>query len=93
MLVRFYRQSWYKYRIRICARALICRDLRDRVVDGGGWSDSHTGWTKVHLSITQASQTNIANQNLGELVLVIGSRYRFVGDTSPTILFSLIVKK
>ena len=27
------------------ARVLICRDLRDRVVDGGGWSDSHTGWT------------------------------------------------
>ena len=35
MLVRCYGQSWYKYRIRIGARALICRDLRDRVVDGG----------------------------------------------------------
>ena len=27
-------QSWYKYQIRIGARVLICRNLRDRVVDG-----------------------------------------------------------
>jgi len=58
-------QSWYKYQIRIGARVLICRNLRDRVVDGGGWSDSHTGWTKAHLSITQADQTNVPNQKIG----------------------------
>ena len=43
MPVRCYGQSWYKYQIRIDARVLICWDLRDRVMDGGGWSDSHTG--------------------------------------------------
>ena len=47
-----YGQSCYKYRIRIGARVLICRDLGDRVVDGGSWSDSHTEWIKVHLSMT-----------------------------------------
>jgi len=35
MLVRCYGQSWYKYRICVVALSLICRDLRDRVVDGG----------------------------------------------------------
>ena len=34
MSVRFYEQSWYKYRIRIGAHVLICRNLQDRVVDG-----------------------------------------------------------
>ena len=60
-----YGQSWYKCQIRIDARVLIYRDLRDRVVDGGSWSDSHTGWTKVHLSITQEDQTNVPNQKFG----------------------------
>ena len=35
MPVRYYGQSWCKYRIRIGARVLICRDLHDQVVDGG----------------------------------------------------------
>ena len=52
MSVRCYGQSWYKYQIYIGVRVLICKDLRDRVVDGEGWSDSHMGWTKAHLSIT-----------------------------------------
>ena len=43
-------------------RVLIYRDLHDRVVDGEGWSDSHTEWTKAHLLITQADQTNVENQ-------------------------------
>ena len=60
MPVCCYGQSSYKYQIRIGARMLICRDrLRDRIVDGRGWSNSHTVWTKVHLSITQLDQTNI----------------------------------
>ena len=46
----------------IGARLLIRRDLRDQVIDGEGGFDSHTGWTKAHLSITQADQTNIPNQ-------------------------------
>ena len=35
--------SWYRYQIRIGARLLIYRDLPDRVVDGEGSSNSHTG--------------------------------------------------
>jgi hypothetical protein len=35
MPVHCYRQSWYKYRIRMLALTLICRDLRDQVVDEG----------------------------------------------------------
>jgi len=64
MSVRCYGQSWYKYQIRIGARrVLICRDLRDRVVDGGSnWSDLHMKWTKAHLSITQTDQTNVPNK-------------------------------
>ena len=46
MPVRCYELDWYKYQIRIGARVLICKDLCDRVMDGGGWSDSHTRWTK-----------------------------------------------
>jgi len=65
MPVRCYEQSRYMYWIHIGARVLICKDLRDRVVNGGGWSDSHTGWTKAHLSITQADQTNVPNQKFG----------------------------
>jgi len=57
-------QSWYMYRIYIGAH-VYCKDLRDQVVGGGGWSDSHTGWTKAHLSITQADQTNVPNQKIG----------------------------
>ena len=34
-------------------------------MNGEGWSDSHTGWIKVHLSITQADQTNVPNQKFG----------------------------
>ena len=34
------------------ARVLIYRDLRDRVVNGGSWSDSQMGWTKAYMSIT-----------------------------------------
>ena len=36
MPVRCCGQSWYKYRIHIGARVLICRDLdlRDQIVDG-----------------------------------------------------------
>ena len=41
---------------------LICRDPRDPVVDGVGWSDSHTGQTKTHLSITRDDQTNEPSQ-------------------------------
>ena len=62
MSVRCYGQSWYKYRIRIVVCVLICRDLRDLVVDGVGWSDSHTGQTKTHLSITRDDQTNESSQ-------------------------------
>ena len=64
MPVRCYGQSWYKYRIRIGARVLFCRDLCDRVVDGGDWSDSHTGYTKAHMSVTQVDQTNVPNQKI-----------------------------
>ena len=63
MPMRCYGQSWYKYQIRIGARVLICRDLRDQVVDGEGWSDLHKRWTnEAYMSITQADQTNIPNQ-------------------------------
>ena len=48
-----YRQSWYKYRICIVARILICRNLHDQMVDGVSWSDSNTRWTKALLSITR----------------------------------------
>ena len=70
MSVRYYGQSWCKYRIRIGARVLICRDLHNQVVDGGGrgrrgWFDSHTGWTKTDLSIIQADQTNVPNKKFG----------------------------
>ena len=65
MPVHCYGQSWYKYRIHIDVRVLIYKELRDRVVDGRGWSDSHTRWTKAHLSITQTDQTNIPNQKIG----------------------------
>jgi len=44
MFLRCYEQNWYKYWINISAHVLICRDLRDRVADGGDWSDSRTGW-------------------------------------------------
>ena len=64
MPVRCYGQSWYKYRIRIGVRVLICRDLRDRVVDEEGWSDS-TRWTNAHLSIIHTDQTNVPNQKFG----------------------------
>jgi len=73
MPVRCYGQSWYKYRIHTGACVLICRDLRDQVVDGGGWSDLHTGWTKVHLSITQPDQT----KNLGGNLTHFSNRYRY----------------
>ena len=54
MPVCCYGQSSYMYQIRIGAHMLICRDhLRDRVVDEGGWFDSHTGWIKIHLSIIE----------------------------------------
>jgi len=35
MLVHCYGQSWYKYQISIVSRELICRDLRDQVMDVG----------------------------------------------------------
>ena len=53
MPVHCYEQSWYKYRIHIGTRVLICMNLRDRVVYGGGCFDTHTRWTKVHLSMTR----------------------------------------
>ena len=62
MPVRCYGQSQYKYRIHIGAHVLICSD---RVMDGGGWSDSHTERTKTHLLITQADQTKQPNQKFG----------------------------
>ena len=43
-IVRCYGQSCYKYQIRNGVHVLICRDLRVRVVDGEGWSDSHMEW-------------------------------------------------
>ena len=61
MPVRYYGQSWYMHWIHIGARVLICKNLRDRVVDEGGWFDSYTRWTKAHLSITQTDQTNVPN--------------------------------
>ena len=63
---------------RICIDApltLICSDLRDRVVDEGGWSDSHTGWTKAHLSLTQVDQNQRTKPKIWVqtlLALVIG---------------------
>jgi hypothetical protein len=47
MSVRYYGQSYYNYWIRIGVTLLICMNLCDRVVNGEGWSDSHTGWTKT----------------------------------------------
>ena len=55
-------RTWYKYQICIGARVLICKDLCDRVMDGGGWSDSHTRWTKSPLSITQVDQSTVPNK-------------------------------
>ena len=66
--MRCYRQSWYKYRICVGARVLICRDLRDRVVDGGGWSDSHTGGPRpiVAVNNTSGPKQHAKLKNLGE---------------------------
>jgi len=71
-----YEQSWYKYRICIGASMLICRDLRDRIVDGGDWYDSHMRWTKAHLSITDVDQTNVPNQKFGKNFTRFSNRYR-----------------
>jgi len=49
MSVCCYGQNWYKYRIRVGARVLICRDLHDRVVDRENWFDSHSGWIKTNI--------------------------------------------
>ena len=63
MLVRCDGQSWYKYRMLIGTRVLIYRNLRDRVIEGGGWSDTHTGWTNPPVNNTCGSnqRTKIKN--------------------------------
>jgi len=77
MPVRCYGQNWYKYRIHICAHELVCRGLRDRVVDRWGWSDSHTRWTKIHLSITQEDQNKtVQTKELGGKFTRFSNRYR-----------------
>ena len=51
---------------------LIYKDLRDRVADGEGWSDSHMEWSKVYLSITQ----DVSNKKLGGNHIRVIDRYR-----------------
>ena len=64
---------------------LICRDLRDRIVEGGGWSNLHTEWTKAHLSIIQEEQINIPNQKFG---WKLGAPPRVPNIFSPNLLFA-----
>ena len=71
MPVRCYGQCWYKYWIRIGVHVLICRNLRDRVVDGGGWSDRIRDELSVNNIDGPRTKSKIYVETL--LALVIGS--------------------
>ena len=71
MLVRYYGQSWYKYWIRIVICVLICRNLCESWMEG--WSDLHTGYTKVHMSITQDG----SNKKLGRNLTCFRNKYKY----------------
>jgi len=84
MLARCCKQSWYKYQIRIVARALICRDLVELWSES--WSDSHMGWTKGSpVSDTRWTKPMNQTKNLGGNLTRFRNKYRYI-PISPTTL-------
>ena len=78
VLMRCYKQKQYNDQIYIGAHALICKDLRGRVVDGAGQSNSRTGWTKFYLSIIQDGPNRMdQTKNLGGNLALFRNKYRY----------------
>ena len=77
MPVRCYGQSWYKYRIRIGAHVLFCRNLRDRIVDRECWSDSYTDGLKPTCLLHRWTKPTHQTKNLGGNLTRFSNRYRY----------------